>query len=173
MSNAKYASLAVALVAGLVAATPADAVTHVTASNATNYCQTALPVFDGNVRKRPLAVQNEGGSNAFVTCAYHSEDGPVLAAQVWFHNSSGVAGDVTCTGVAGYNDPTVRESAVKVVNLPGDGTQVALEWEAVDFPGGAMETGLFAVSCNLQPGMGVDDAYIAYDDGVEPPAADR
>ena len=33
-------------------------------------CQPALPAFDGNIRKRPLAMMNEGTSNAFVTCAF-------------------------------------------------------------------------------------------------------
>lgn len=163
----KCVSLAVAAVVGLAASMPADAVTHVTASNATNYCQTALPVFDGNVRKRPLAVQNEGSSNAFVSCAMNTEDGPAFAAEVWFHSNSGSAADVTCTGVAGFLGAS--EASVKSVNLPGDGSQDSILWTEADFPGGSMGSGLFAVSCNLQPGQGIDDVYVGYDDGVVAP----
>ncbi len=60
-------SAAAALALGSGYAPQANAVSM--AANATAFCQTALPVFDGNVRKRPLAVTNEGTSNAFISCS--------------------------------------------------------------------------------------------------------
>ncbi len=46
-------------------------------ANATSYCQAALPAFEGAIRKRPLAVQNEGTTNAFVTCSFTMESAAV------------------------------------------------------------------------------------------------
>lgn len=40
-----------------------DHVSHGTANG-----QSALPVFDGNICKRPLALANEGNATAFITC---------------------------------------------------------------------------------------------------------
>jgi len=41
-------------------------------ANAVGRCQGALPNYEGAIRKRPLAVQNEGTGSAFVTCAFLS-----------------------------------------------------------------------------------------------------
>lgn len=164
MLNAKFAGIAVAVVAALGASTTAHSVDRVVQGNGANYCQSALPVFDGNVRKRPVSVQNEGDSNAFVTCAYHSE-GPVFGAAVWVHADT--AGDLTCTGVAGYNG--IQVTSVKTVAMDGI-NQSVLEWSEADFPGGELGSGLFGVSCGLKPGQGVDDSYVGYDDGDVPPA---
>ena len=38
-------------------------------SSGAGVCAAALPAFEGLVRKRPRAIQNEGSTNAFVTCA--------------------------------------------------------------------------------------------------------
>lgn len=60
--------LAAAIVAApaAVEAAPIERTLYV---NASAHCQAALPVFDGLIRKRPLAVVNEGQAGAFVTCA--------------------------------------------------------------------------------------------------------
>ena len=62
-------SLAVALTAATLSPN-AQAVTvnRDYLSHGTANCQSALPVFDGNIRKRPAAVANEGTATAFVTC---------------------------------------------------------------------------------------------------------
>lgn len=173
MTFVKFAALTVAACAIVGGAAPADAASRVTLSNPTNYCQTALPVFDGNVRKRPVSVQNEGNSNAFITCSWGTdyyegtEPTGISTAEVWFHSTA--AGSVTCTGVAGWNG--VQAQSVKVLQLPGGGqSDDAMIWTPADFPNGQMGTGLFSVSCNLQPGQGIDDTYITYDDGEVSPA---
>jgi hypothetical protein len=37
-------------------------------------CQPALPAYEGKVRKRPLAMVNEGTSTAYVTCGLTSDE---------------------------------------------------------------------------------------------------
>lgn len=176
MTFARFAGLTVAIAAATAAAPSADAAVRQTQSNPTNYCQTALPVFDGNVRKRPVSVQNEGTGNAFVTCSWNidtlaetnAESSGILQADVYFHSDA--AGSVTCTGVAGWNG--VQAQSVKVLTLTGGGqTETSMRWVPADFPQGQLGTGLFSVSCNLAPGQGIDDSYITYDSGeLVPPA---
>lgn len=172
MTFVKFAALSVAIGTVFAAAAPANAIDRVTISQPTNYCQTALPVFDGNVRKRPVSVQNEGTSNAFVTCSWGIEviDGTdstgISAVEVYFHSTN--AGSVTCTGVAGWNG--IQVQSVKTLTLTGGGQTVApMRWTAADFPDGELGTGLFSASCNLQSGQGIDDSYVVYDDGEIPP----
>lgn len=47
-----------------------------------NNCQGALPSYEGRIRKRPLALANEGDSAAFVTCALSSEEQDLGNAEV-------------------------------------------------------------------------------------------
>lgn len=151
----------------LLAAGQAGAVTQTRtfAGGPTNYCQTALPVFDGNVRKRPLAVQNEGTSNAFVTCSFNSQY-RITSVQVYFYNS-GTTGTLNCTGVSGYNTGP-NQFIPKSVSLTGGGPQGLLAWNAADFTGAPAEfpSGHFSISCNLLPGMGVNDSYVNFIEDV-------
>lgn len=172
MTFAKIAGLTIAIAAATAATSTADAAVRTSMSHPTNYCQTALPVFDGNVRKRPVSVQNEGSSNAFVTCSFgidvvdpQASQG-ILGADLYFH--SDVAGSVTCTGVAGWNG--VQGTAVKTLALTGGGqTADPMSFTPADFPDGQMGTGLLSVSCNLAPGVGIDDTYVGFDDGEAAP----
>lgn len=92
----------------LLASSPAFATgsTYVQAQNAAGPCKPALPIYDTNIRARPLAFQNESttGVSAFANCMLS-----------WQKNSYGVesyrvlvknlrpSGSVTvnCTGVVG------------------------------------------------------------------------
>ena len=58
-------------VATLLAAAEAHSVDRELAfqQNGAGACQAALPAYEGLIRKRPMAIQNEGVSTAFVTCA--------------------------------------------------------------------------------------------------------
>jgi hypothetical protein len=161
--NRKNVCLVAAAVAGLALSASAQAVTQqrVVISNATNYCQTALPVQDTNVRKRALTVVNEGSGNAFVSCSYHSENA-VQVAEIWFHNDNAVATDVTCTGVIGYNGNSLTAS--QTVTIDPDGAQNFLDWDSTDF--GGSTSALFSLSCVLPPGVGLDDSYIVYVEDV-------
>lgn len=97
IATAAAATLAIAA----MSATIANAGTS--ASNATGMCQSALPVFDTQIRKRPLGVNNEGGSNAFVSCSipigYNPES--VDNGVVIVTNRNAEAVIVSCTLVDG------------------------------------------------------------------------
>ena len=87
-------------------------------------CQSALPVFDGNIRKRPMALANEGAGNAFVTCDSESISNFATgfsAVAIGFYNRAGAADvEVSCTLVngvlfgEGYFPKTVAVAAAGV-----------------------------------------------------------
>lgn len=133
---------------------------HTLSASPADRCQGALPNFEGAIRKRPLAVQNEGTSNAFITCAFATEGGQALAGSrslsTWYFNANDAATDVTCTAVSGFQTGTNEFISQTVTINPGEQGQIF--WEDVDFEGGLAD--LVAVSCNLAPGIGINDTYI-------------
>lgn len=137
----------------------------------TGICQSALPVFDGNIRKRPLAVQNEGTGNAFITCSYPSGEGRFAGnsatTRVWQYMVNISANPVTinCTGVAGT--PSASFQVVKSVVVPANSSAAEISWFAADFPGTPLTfpgNGVFSASCLLPPGAGVRQSFV---DSVE------
>lgn len=162
----KFATATALLTLALASAysVPADAVTvlHGNASGPTARCQGALPVFDTNIRKRPLAVQNESSSNAFVTCSFefdaaHADDNSPALLDVYLVNRSGAPRDVTCTAVSGFDTGT-NEFVSRTVTIPS-GQQGNPFWTPADFTNG-LGSGLISISCNLPAGTGVNDTYI-------------
>lgn len=164
--------LGLAAIAGLTTGSAqAVLIERTVAGNATNFCQSSLPVFDVQIRKRPLSVQNEGTASAFVTCAFSSQE-EIKLAVTYFHSTAGTPQMVTCTGVAGTNksDPEQPEPvyAVKNVLLDGVGTSRQIVWSPADFgavnalPGGPF----FGMNCNLAPGMGIDGTGIVFREEV-------
>lgn len=141
--------------------------------NASGACQSALPVFDGQIRKRPLGVQNEGIKPAFISCSYYSV-GPygltlgVNMVRVYVASNNHVASTVSCLGISGYNDGNAQY-VLKSVNVPADNSQVAIDWTASDFVnplGPTFPYSNFNLSCNLIPGTGVNQSEIYYDDAT-------
>ncbi len=140
-----------------------DHLTHGTAS-----CQAALPVFDGNIRKRPKAVVNEGDSPAFVTCTYYAQGNDVddnnNPTKVTIHVSTNILQQtsLTCTGINGSeldNFPT----AVKSVNLNNPVNTVPMTWTPQDFGSfGTFPSPYFSVSCELKPDVAIHNAVIDY-----------
>ena len=78
-----------------------DARAGSTVQNAVGNCNGALPGFEGALRKRPLAIANEGTSSAFVSCTL-----PVNQSE-----STGV----TIAAVGLINRDTVHRSQLHVV----------------------------------------------------------
>lgn len=119
-------------------------------------CQTALPVFDGLVRKRPLAVQNEGTSGTFVTCGLEGKTGAQPSSTVIFvglvNNSSSPA-TVSCTLVDGRNAISDPIYLPKSVELPANTPIAELSWSSADAEGANFIYP--AVSCALPPGTGI------------------
>lgn len=147
---------------------------HVNASQPAARCQGSLPVFETQIRKRPLAVQNEGTSSTFITCAFEMDAGEAtinesaILLDTYFTNHSGAPAEVTCTAVTGYaggDNEYVSFSTVVPTEIvePDDGN---LYWEDADFEGGGMETSLIAISCSLPAGVGINDTYIWWDEVI-------
>lgn len=134
---------------------------HTLSASPVDRCQGALPNFEGAIRKRPLAVQNEGSTNAFITCAFATESGQALdgsrSLSTWFFNANAAATDVACTAVSGYQTGA-NEFVSKSVSI-GPGEQGQLFWNDADFAEEGLGD-LVAISCNLAPGIGINDTYI-------------
>lgn len=97
-----FSTLALASVLSVV---PAQAATL---SNAVESCQGSLPNFEGALRKRPLAVSNEGTSTAFVSCSMAKILGSpsgITAVYGLFTNRTGAPVSISCTLVDGYAGP--------------------------------------------------------------------
>lgn len=167
-SVSSVAGLVVSMAAS-IAASDANAVTSFRelSANATSYCQTALPTFDGQVRKRPLAVQNEGTSNAFITCSFtrHFNSAAATSITVYAQNNSAAAKDLTCTLVTGHATES-NQFVAKTVNLLPGGAQKFMQWLPVDFNGGSFPDSQYSMTCNLLPGVGLNDSYLDFDEDV-------
>jgi hypothetical protein len=119
-------------------------------------CQTALPVFDGVVRKRPLAVQNEGSSTTFITCGLEGKFGAPSSTVVVFVglvNNSASAATVNCTLVDGRNGLSDPVYMPKSLSLPGNTPLAEMMWSPDDNDGANFIYP--AISCSLPPGTGI------------------
>lgn len=161
-------SLAV-LTATLMLSGPAMAVNKnvEVSGNATAICQGALPNFEGSIRKRPLAVQNEGTANSFVTCSFLTQYDRANQAAVsyfgaYFTNVATVARTVTCTGVAGYSTNASNQYLSKSVTVaPGGQLQTELFFTIAD-NGNLGYVPVVSMSCNIPAGVGINDTYVGY-----------
>lgn len=153
--------IALAAVLFAAASTPSHAglISRELTSGPTNYCQSALPVFDGNIRKRPLAVVNEGRGPAFITCSFPLQGSNGTLVRLYFSSVSGTASSVNCTAVSGYQGNSA--AATKTVDVPAAG-QALLSLRPNDFEAGATTflSGLISVSCELKPGTAINDTYV-------------
>lgn len=147
----------------LLMSTDAEALdrNRIDVSGPTNYCQAALPVFEGNIRKRPLAVQNEGTSNAFVTCSFQTRlftsTDEVTEIELYVGNSNSTATDITCTAVGGFQGGALQLDTRETTLDPGEIDSFTYN----DFQyNNDILPSPFSVSCNLLPGMAIHEAYI-------------
>lgn len=165
------AVLTVAVAAAYAAPTSAQTAPslHSNASQPTARCQGALPVFETQIRKRPLAVQNEGSRNTFVTCSFEFDSGNAVdfaatMVDTYFTNLSDEEADVTCTAVTGWQGGENEYVSFTTPVAPEGEEQGNLFWVGDDFEGGGLETGLVSISCALPPGVGVNDTYVYWDE---------
>lgn len=161
-SKLVYIAILAIMAAGPVPALAAD-VAVTSASNATGLCQSALPVFDGVIRKRPLAIQNEGTSDAFISCAMTFDEYVAYPskATVYAGSIDGAAHQVSCTAITG-RARGFNYRATKTITVPASGDPVAFVWEAYDFYLGASNfpSPLLSLTCLLPPGTGLNDTYV-------------
>jgi hypothetical protein len=129
-------------------------------------CQGALPAYEGKLRKRPMALVNEGSTTAFVTCGLTAdENGPYSdwpgprALEIEVANYTGTSDTtVKCTvaEVLGYYYPVDIEVAA--------GTSSQYLWVAYPLTEGQAfgQRWTFyrpAISCALPPGTQINRVY--------------
>ncbi|MGH8032100.1 MAG: hypothetical protein ACREO8_06975 [Luteimonas sp.] len=126
------------------------------ATNAVGNCQGALPVYEALIRKRPLAIVNEGTQNAFVICAFTSEQLSlgITAYGTRLTNTSAIPQTVTCTGVTGEEGSA--QYFVKAVGLP-PGESRRIEFSFLLDNLGILFDSRLSLSCRLPPGVGLND----------------
>lgn len=165
MHKPSVISLGAGLMVALTCATDAGAVNQDRTSytNPAGICQGALPVFDGLIRKRPLALQNEATSPAFVTCSYTTQ-GQATRVRQYVNTTGGVSAMFSCTAVTGWATGTNLYVTKSVQVGPTSGQDV-LEWLPADFGAGTLPN-LISVSCNLPPGAALNDAWLDFYEGV-------
>ncbi len=150
-----HALLATAATAALLSAAPARANDW---SNAVDVCQGALPGYEAALRKRPLAIVNEGDEAAFVSCSIRAplgnmEGGGTDVTQiiVLLTNRGSEAQSVTCTLVDGVAAPFPSFPAIylpKTVEIPANMFGV-MNW--FDFETEVGRYRLPNLSCALPP----------------------
>lgn len=158
----KMTALALGGVAALAAATMSSPVSAATAtrnyfSHAVASCQSALPAFDVNLRKRPQGIRNLGPGGSFVTC--DSEQLNNLGASltqlaVYFNNVSGADGvTVSCTLVDGVYDLTFGVGFIPKTSAPmaAGAFGGSISWTTAD--NGSSNYTAPAVSCLLPQGV--------------------
>ncbi len=155
-----HALLATAATAALLLAAPARANDW---STAVDVCQGALPAFEGSLRKRPLAISNEGTEPAYISCAIRAPLGnlegggtDVNQITVLFTNRASTVQSVSCTLVDGVAAPFPSFPAIylpKTADVPAGGFGV-MNW--FDFETEAGRYRLPNLSCALPPGTEIN-----------------
>jgi len=136
--------------------------------NATGACQSALPVFDGQIRKRPLAVQNEGNASAFVSCSFTVTDrtaGGFDDILLYSDNNTGSAIDMTCTMITGTTGTTIT-AYPKTLSLPANSKTNLFRWRPVDNGGQNFDSYTINVSCNLPVGTGLTVSFLYFNENI-------
>ncbi len=93
---------------------------------ASRHCQPAIPSGNTSVRKRPLAVINEGTGNEFVTCAFTTEEVSinVVGFGTRLSNVSAVPATVNCTAVVGEELENAEYFVKSITLAPGADGQI-------------------------------------------------
>lgn len=157
--------------AALASAAPSHAVTLERAPSATgvSHCQAALPAYEGQIRKRPLAIQNEGTADAFITCSLPTEGtafGGTKRVFLYLVSSAATEQTVACTLVSGLTNGILDyfpKSIAVPVNPSGNG--ILLDYLPAD-NGGANFNRWVQLSCNIPPGVGIGHLGKYYDEEV-------
>lgn len=151
----------------LLAAPTAQAVlvTRNETSSAVKVCQGALPAFEGALRKRPKAIQNEGSSAAFVSCAIEGRglsrtmSAHAKRLQLFFVSSAPGYNNVTCT-VVDAGQLTSNAAYSRTITVAPGNTQDSVLFVATDLDANGRWF-IPAVSCALPPGVGI--SHLWYD----------
>ena len=154
----------------LLAGNTADAAVknRVVTSHAVGNCQPATKVADGSIRKRALAVVNEGDTTGFVTCAFASPipnvDESVSLLRMFVGNQSNVTKSMTCTLVGGIDGALDNQFQGNNLGVAPN-VRTEFEWPASVFNNGKFPS-VFSVSCALEPGMKILVSYLFFSEDV-------
>lgn len=123
-------------------------------SSGAGVCAPALPAFEGLVRKRPRAIQNEGSGTAFITCAppqFSEAADPGLGPSVVLINQGSSTATVACTGVSELDEGALLYLPISTT-VPAGGSR-EIQWEGE-------QIGLFtSFSCAIPTGVGIGNIY--------------
>lgn len=133
-------------------------------ANAPAWCQGALPRFEDALRKRPLAVQNEGEGAAFLSCGVPTQ-GRVEALVVYTFSSADVDHAITCTLVTGFQNGS-NTYVPKTRGVAAHGGMTSFVWHAVEFGGDEAARDFVSLSCLLPPGTAIADVQLAFAEDV-------
>lgn len=148
---------ALTVLVGAAGSASAIGVLSTTGTGAPGNCQGALPVYDGLIRKRPLAIVNEGTSSTFVTCSLSSQE-VSLNVQSFFTRVSNQGTDpatVTCTSVVG-DEMTANNRYITKTATVAPGEIATITWTGADVAGGLLLSKSIAFQCFLPPGTGLN-----------------
>lgn len=134
---------------------------------AVNSCQGALPSFEGTLRKRPLAIANEGTSTAFISCGLSSEVANSAGMSVvgaLFINRGLASADVTCTLAVGIPAPFgTPVFFTKTATVPTGGSG-GPTWVSADNGGNPFKVA--SISCSIPPGFEINNTQTVYETDV-------
>jgi hypothetical protein len=125
--------------------------------NAPAMCHPALLRFDSDVRKRPLAIVNEGTSPAFVTCSLpvdRANGHGMETVYAVLHNFAQQPQVAKCTGVYGVDNGEAIYVVRNVTLQPGQ--RVRLELQEEDFGINGIHNRV-GISCLLPVNVGVNE----------------
>jgi hypothetical protein len=143
------------MLAGLAQSADAVDVLSTNGTGPVGNCQAALPAYEGQTRKRPLAVVNEGSGTAFVTCAFTSEEVSlnVVSFGTRLSNLSAVSATVNCTAVIGEELENAEYIVKSITLAPHDDGD--LTWTSADNEGLLFDQSI-AISCALPSFVGLN-----------------
>ncbi|MEP6634164.1 MAG: hypothetical protein ABJA62_08130 [Luteimonas sp.] len=126
--------------------------------NATGTCQSALPVFDGQIFKRPLAIQNEGTASAFISCSLMSTNqtpSGITEIVVFADNNNPTTPiDLTCTLITGLSKFGMQQFITQTISIAANSRNQII-WNGSNNNGNSFNNFTVNVSCNLPMGAGL------------------
>ncbi|MEP6634229.1 MAG: hypothetical protein ABJA62_08455 [Luteimonas sp.] len=137
--------------------------------NATGACQSALPVFEGQIRKRPLAIQNEGTASTFISCSLMGTDRSVAGIteiDIVADNNTASPVDLTCTLVTGLSKFGMQQFFPKTITMPANSGINEIFWDSRDNGGAFFDNFTVNVSCNLLMGTGLSRTRVFFNEDV-------
>jgi len=123
--------------------------------NAVNYCQGSLPSFEGALRKRPLAIANQGTTTAFISCSVRAaqvSDSKPGHLYVYLSNHSETKKDMSCTMIQGNVDTASAYFPKNLSAVPNTGGEIGWALDAA--------YDLVNLNCALPPGVEIDYVYL-------------